>query len=284
MQKKMNPAMAAMAVTTFLLAACGGGSDGSSGAKPNDAPAATDSATTPAPVSTDPLDAACLAAPAAGQKITATLNFGPVSEVATFDATAIGTTVFDGGSYDTLEVKLVKGLFNGHGTNARLYIDPASAIFPIGATDYGDLDQGPYGKYTKYRRFTFKDNVSGQTGTPNLVGMKPNETRSFTMSEANAGVLATKPQPALKPIDRVVNVAVQYIGREDVTAKGVTYKGACKLALHYDRKDPGTLFPLPVLEGTAWLAPGAGIVKLSGAPLVGVATVTAETTGIVAAN
>ncbi|MGO4153069.1 hypothetical protein [Cupriavidus sp. YAF13] len=284
MQKQIKPAMAAMAVTTFMLAACGGGSDGSSGTKTNEAPAVTDSAATPVPVSAAPLDAACLAAPAAGQKLTATLNFGPVSEVATFDATAIGTTVFDGGSYDTLEVKLVNGLFNGHGTNARLYIDPASAIFPIGVTDYGDLDQGAYNKYTKYRRFTFKDNVSGQTGTPNLVGMKPNETRSFTMSEANAGDLATKPQPALKPIGRIVNVAVQYIGREDVTAKGLTYKGACKLALHYDRKYPGSLFPLPVLEGTAWLAPGAGIVKLSGAPLVGVATVTAETTGIVAAN
>ncbi|RAS05028.1 hypothetical protein [Cupriavidus alkaliphilus] len=68
--------------------------------------------------------------------------------------------------------------------------------------------------------------------------MKPNETRSFIVAEANATELATKPQPALKPITRVVNVAVQYVGREDMTAKGVTYKGACKLALHYERKDP----------------------------------------------
>lgn len=76
---------------------------------------------------------------------------------------------------------------------------------------------------------------------------------------------------------------MQYIGREDVTAKGVTYKGACKLALHYERKGISYL-PMPVLEGTVWLAPNAGFVKLSGAPLVGVDTVTAETTGIVASN
>jgi hypothetical protein len=41
---------------------------------------------------------------------------------------------------------------------------------------------------------------------------------------------------------------------------------------------------MPVLEGTVWLAADAGFVKLSGAPLVGVDTVTAETTGIVASN
>jgi len=278
MQKQL---IAAMAVTTFMLAACGGGSNGSGGAKAEGAPAGTDSATTPAPANTDPLDAACLAAPATGQKITATLTVGPVSQVGTFDAKAIGTTVFDGGSYDTIEVKLVNGIFDGDGTNFRLHTDPASAIFPVGVTEYRRFGQS---QYNKYRRFAFKDDVSGQTGIPNLVGMKPNETRSFTMSEANAEELATHPQPALKPIARVVNVAVQYVGREDVTAMGVTYKGACKLALHYDRKYPGSLFPLPVLEGTAWLAPGAGIVKLSGAPLVGVAAVTAETTGIVAAN
>ncbi|RWA48146.1 hypothetical protein AU476_33295 [Cupriavidus sp. UYMSc13B] len=270
MQKQRNGTLVAMGLTTLLLAACGGGSENPDEGNGGGPPAATNQ-----------LDAGCLAAPAVGQQVTATLTAGPMVRVATFQAKAIGKTSFDGGNYDTLELKLLDGFYDWGGKDARIYIDPTSPMFPIGVTDYSHSGSV---NYNKYRRFTYTDTVTGQTGTPGLVGMKPNETRTFTMAEANATDLATKPQPALKPITRVANVAVQYVGREDVTAQGVTYKGACKLALHYERKDPNSMYPLPVLEGTTWLAPGAGIVKLSGAPLVGVDTVTAETTGILAAH
>lgn len=276
--------LATMAATTILLAACGGGSGNHDG---NGAPSGSNSAPnspSQTPAATDQLDAACLATPAVGQQVTGTLTVSPVIDIGKFQAKAIGKTEFDGGSFDTLELKLLDGDADdwGVGVNGtRVYVDPASPIFLAGVVEYGRSYQG---KYNKYRRFTYTDSATGQTGTPNLVGMKPNETRSFTMAEANATSLATDPQPALKPITRGVNVSVQYIGREDVTAKGVTYKGACKLALHYERKDARSTFPMPVLEGTAWLAPSTGIVKLSGAPLVGVDTVTAETSGIVAAH
>lgn len=275
--------LASVVSTVVLITACGGGSDSPKETASNGAPSGS-GATTQLATSTDQLDAECLTTPSVGQQMTATLTVGPVVDIGNFQAKAIGKTNFDGGSYETLEIKLSAGdpYDWGIGSNGtRLYFDPASPIFLLGTAEYGRDFQG---KYNKYRRFTYTDTTTGQTGVPNLVGMKPNETRSFTMAEANAQDLTTNPQPALKPITRVVNVTVQYIGREDVTAKGVTYKNACKLALHYERKDTSYIFRTPVLEGTAWLAPNAGIVKLSGAPLVGVDTVTAETTGIVAAN
>lgn len=270
MRKQRNATLVAIGLTTVMLTACGGGSESPDEGQGGGPPAATNQ-----------LDAECLAAPAVGQQVTATLTAAPIIQIATFQTKAIGKTSFDGGNYDTLELKLLRGTYDWGGKDARVYIDPTSPIFPIGVTEYNHHSSGDY---NKYRRFTYTDMVTGQTGTPSLVGMKANETRSFTMAEADATELATKPQPALVPISRVVNVAVQYVGREDVTVKGVTYKGACKLALHYERKDQGSLYPLPVLEGTAWLAPSAGVVKLSGAPLVGVDMVSAETTGIVSAN
>ncbi|WP_454735924.1 hypothetical protein [Cupriavidus necator] len=274
MQKKYL--FLAVAAASAIVAACGGsGSDSNAAAVNDDGSAATGAA----PAANDSLDASCLAVPAVGQKTTITLTAGPIVNVATFDAKAIGKTTFDGGSYDTLEIKLASGTYEWAGTNSRLYIDPASPIFPIGAADLnGDFQN----KYNKYRRFTYTDTVSGQVGTPNLVGMKANETRSFLMKEAQAYALATAPQPPLAEISRTVRINVSYIGREDVTARGVTYKGACKLAIYYERQDDAWAYP--VLEGKAWLAPGAGIVKLSGAPLAGVDTMEAEGSGIVAIN
>ena len=270
MRKQRNATLVAMGLSTLLFASCGGDTETPDEGRGGGPPAAN-----------NPLDAGCMAAPAVGQQVTATLTLGPMIQIATFRTKAIGKTSFDGGSYDTLELKLLDGVYGWGGTDALVYFDPISPIFPIGVTDHS---QDSSSRYNKYRRFTYTDTATGQTGTPSLTGMKPNETRNFTVAEANATELATKPQPALKPITRVVTVAVQYVGREDVTAKGIIYKGACKLAVHYERNDPDSFYPLPVLEGTAWLAPGAGIVKLSGAPLVGVDTVTVETSGILSTH
>lgn len=274
--------LAGVVSTAVLVVGCGGG-DGNPNASASNGGASNSGSLAQPAAPTDALDAACLTSPSVGQQITATVTIGPPVEIGNFRAKAIGKTDFDGGSYDTLEVKRVERAAFDWGTGAndtRLHFDPASPIFLHGVTEYAYGDKR---KYTKYRRFTYTDATTGQTGVPNLVGMKPNEMRSFKMVEANGTGLPTDPQPALDEIRRTVNVSVQYIGREDVTAKGVTYKGACKLALRYERK--GIIYlPMPVLEGTVWLAPNAGLVKLSGAPLVGVDMVTAETTGIVASN
>jgi len=261
-----------MVCAAVTIAACGGGSDDAGSADTSAAP--TDNGPK---ANMQPLEAACLATPAAGQQIAATVNVGPITEVVTLTAKNIGATAFDGGSLDTIEVKINGSLMSTRSKDFRVHLSP---VFPSGVTEYGH--PGPAGTtYTKYRRFSYSDVTSGASGAPNLVGMLPNETRTVTMREFQESALSTNPQPAFSTTpNRTVQLTIQYLGREDVSAMGKAYPNACKVKVRYERAN--SLFP--TLESTVWLAPGAGPVKLTGAPLLGVETISAETSGVAASN
>ncbi|SDP77206.1 hypothetical protein SAMN04488595_12169 [Ralstonia sp. 25mfcol4.1] len=256
-----------------VIAACGG-SDGE-----NSNSAGTNGATTGSNANAmAPLDAPCLTPLANGKKMTVSANAGPVTEAVTFEGKHIGQTTFDGKSLDTIDVQASGTLFHAVSSNFRIYLDPETVLFPLGVTEFGHRGY-PDGPWVKYRRFTYED-AAGKPARLSLLGMQPNETRTVTMAEERESALATDPQPAFsRGVDRKVQLTVQYIGREDVTAMGKSYANTCKVKIRYDR-EPGSYFPN--LEATVWLAPGLGPVKLSGLPLLRVDTLSAETSGIVA--
>lgn len=265
MKKKLAFTLFASAA---IVAACGGGSD--------DGVAITSPAGTGSNNAMAPLDAPCLTAIPSGNQMTATVTVGPVTEVATLVGKAIGQTGFDGKNLDTIEVNLVGSLMNTRSKDFRFYLDPTTVLFPTGVTEYGHP-----GNYTKYRRFDYLNTSTGTAAMPSLLGMQANETRTFTMVEYQKQAPAANPQPAFTSEERRVKWTVQYLGREDVSAMGKQYTNACKLKLRYERENfPGYIFP--TLEGTVWLAPGAGPVKLTGAPIAGIEMVSVETSGIVA--
>jgi len=273
MKKTLALTMVSAAVA---IAACGGGSDGTgvsggSGGTPDAAPASKMA----------PLEAACLATPVPGQTMTATVNVGPITEVVTLTAKGIGSTMFDGESSNTLEVKINGSLMDARSKDFRIH---GFSIFPDGVTEYGHSGLGT-ALYTKYRRFRYKDMVSGSATASTLAGMMPNEMRSVTMTEYHVSALSTAPQPAFSSTpSRTVRLTIQYIGREDVSAMGKAYPDACKIKVRYERDDDTPYYSLPTLESTIWLARGFGPVKMTGAPLLGVETIAAETSGIIGLN
>ncbi|WP_454766898.1 hypothetical protein [Cupriavidus campinensis] len=275
MKKTLALTMVSAAVA---IAACGGGSDGTgvsggSGGTPDAAPASNMA----------PLEAACLATPVPGQTMTATVNVGPITEVVTLTAKGIGPTTFDGESRDTLEVKINGSLMNTRSKDFRIYTS-YSPFFPGGVIEYGHPGMAGIPD-TKYRRFTYRDSTTGEAAMLNLVGMTPNETRTFTMDEYHKSAPSTAPQPAFSSTpSRTVRLTIQYIGREDVSAMGKAYPDACKIKVRYERDGNTAYYSFPTLESTIWLARGFGPVKMTGAPLLGVETIAAETSGIIGLN
>ena len=262
-----------LVASVAVITACGG----SDGDNTNGTGASAATAGTTATNAMAPLDAPCLTAIPGGNRMTATVTVGPVTEVATLEGKAIGQTAFDGKTLDTIEVGLTGSLMNTRSKTFRFYPNPATVLVPTGVTEYG------HGSRTKYRRFDYLNTATGATEVPTLLGMQPNETRTFTMVEYQEEAPAANSQPAFDFEARRVKWTVQYVGREEVTAMGKQYANACKLKLRYEREN-SPWYTFPTLEGTVWLAPGVGLVKLTGAPVLGVETISVETSGIVAAN
>lgn len=260
------------------IAACGGGSDEGSGSG-SGAGAGSGTVETTSTPNTAPLEVACLAMPGPDQQMAATVNVGPVTEVVTLTLNPIGSTTFDGDSLTTFAVKINGSLMNTRSKDLR-FSPTYGTLFPVAVTEYGH--PGLAGSTnTKYRKFTYRDSVTGADANLNLVGMKPNETRAITMNEYQASAVSTAAQPAFSSTpSRAVRLTIQYMGREDVSAMGKAYADACKLKVTYEREASPWF---PKLESTIWLSRGFGPVKLTGAPLVGVETISAETSGYTSA-
>lgn len=222
------------------------------------------------------MDETCLVVPTLGKQISGTMTVGPITATSVLTAKAIGKVAFDGGSYDTIEANLTGDFFHMKPTRVRVHVDGAMPLFPVGVSEFGHSG----GTRIKYRRFAYVDAKTGQTVTPSLLGMKANETREYTINAQVKEALATDPQPAFAGVDDTTKMTIQYVGREDVVSNGSTYKHACKLAVTYNRNN--TFFK--EVQGTLWIAPTVGLVKLTGAPIMGVDTASVDLTGIVAAN
>ena len=159
-----------------------------------------------------------------------------------------------------------------------VYLDPHEMLFPLGVIQW-EFDPG----ISKYRRFEYHDRVTGKMGTPTLLGMKVNESRSLTLIEFNETRPDADPDSRQGHLDdasldteaRRTHLTVQYLGRESITARETRYENACKLKLRYDYAGNIPLVR-SAFEGTLWLAAGAGPVKFSGATILGIDTITAE--------
>lgn len=272
MQKKAQTYLLAIA-TAVVTTACGGGGDSGDTTSATAAPAA----------STSP-DASCFTLPANGKTATVTASWTAPVEVDIAALTGQGTQPFEGQSYPALDVQTRIAQVTGSNEHHALYMLPNAPFLPAGSMTYpaaGDPDPVQRYAYT-YARMTLeqlrsailagKAGFSWATGVtiPGLSATVPsasdfqlNTSVTLLMLEQQAG--GTNPLPAYFKPRYIRELTLTYAGREDVTVGSTAYAQACKMTLAVRRSNfMGTPFGIDnVATGTAWFAPGVGLVKIT---------------------
>lgn len=249
-----------------ILAACGG--SGNDTAESSDA-AASQSATSQYDASM--LGPECLVLPGPGEKLqfSAYMNGVPGSFY-TADFKGIGPVAFEGDSYHGIEVNAVSGFFyTANDVKQTALFKPEAPMMPLAAISH--MDPGTTADDKRYR-YTYQDPATGAFVMPDATGLSLNASRTYTVYQERG--VAGGP---LSARDKGADITVTYLGREDLTVRGVPYQQACKVGL----ATSNTTRPY---RGTAWLAPQHGIVKFEVSSLSKPVSGYLETTGLMAAQ
>lgn len=291
MQIKLRTYLSAIAAAA-LTVACGGGGDGD--ASNAGIPGNNDQTV---PKSGNTSFAACFTLPDAGKVRTVTATSTLPVEVNIATLTSLGDQPFEGQSYPALDVHNRVDQILGSDEHHALYMLPSAPFLPAGAISYpsaGDKDPQVRYAYT-YKRMTLEQlrtaMINGQvTHAPrdhanpgfgyyldglvfrNLNAVVPALSDfqlnvPVTLLMLDKGAFGTDPLPAGFKSMYIPELTITYSGREDVTVNGTVYSNACKLDVGVRRAIPDgytwDIIASDATHGSAWFAPGVGLVKAS---------------------
>lgn len=282
MQIKLRTYLLAIAAATVTIA-CGGGGDGDGSTAANIGGSDNE---TPAQASTT-ADMACFALPATGKATNVTATSTLPFEVDIVSLTGTGTQTLEGQSYPALDVRNRIDQIMGSDQHHALYMLPGAPFLPAGAKTYptgADTDPEQRYAYT-YTRMTLeqlRDAVLSRQASFSFNGlvysnMKPvvpaladfqlNTPLTLLMLQKRAGGAAPLPSAFAAPYFN--ELTITYAGREDVTVGSTVYTNTCKMDVSLRRSGfPNGFDAMPFsigkpVKGSAWFAPGVGLVKAS---------------------
>lgn len=248
-----------------ILTACGGSSHD---------PAATNGAAASQPATqydASTLGAECLVLPAAGQKLQFSMYMNGVpASFYSADFKGVGPMSFEGADYQGIEIDAVSGFFyTANDVKQTALFKPEAPMIPLAAISH--MDPGTTADDKRYR-YTFQDEATGKFVTPDVTGLPLNASRTYAVYQER-GVGGAP----LSAREKGTDVTVTYLGREDITVRGVAYRQACKV-------DVATNGKLRQYRATAWLAPQHGIVKVEARSLNKPVSGYLETSGLISAK
>lgn len=279
MQTKLRTYLLAIAAATMTVA-CGGG--GGSDSSANN----TGNGGSVSPEAGSESFAACFTLPDTGKSAAVTATSTVPLEVHIATLTGLGSQTFEGQSYPALDVRNRIDQVLGSDQHHALYMLSSAPFLPAGAVTHpstGDTDPAQRYVYT-YTRMTLeqlRDTAMSNPGMfrgnavlyPNLRAVVPaladfqlNTPVTLLKFERQAG--GTNPLPAAYKGPYLNELTITYAGREDVTVGSTVYSKVCKMNVDLRRsgwsEDGMTPFSIsrPV-SGSAWFAPGVGLVKAS---------------------